>query len=131
MINVIKSEDYQRKFIVPSIQNIVIKYSNNIEGEEARVIEHRVLNCYDLPSAEARYHKLCRDQFNLQSIGKTSTDRKGRPCKDADGFEALCEWIETQGELYTLEELQEHLKIMTILSNLNENHNKTGIATKK
>ena len=38
---------------------------------------------------------------------------KGRSSKDSDGFETLCEWMELEGELYTLDELRTQLQLIT------------------
>ena len=37
---------------------------------------------------------------------------KGRPSKDSDGFETLCESMESEGELYTLDELRTQLQLI-------------------
>lgn len=42
-----------------------------------------------------------------------ATGIKGRPNKDSDGFETLCERMETDGELYTLDELRTQLQLTT------------------
>jgi len=44
---------------------------------------------------------------------KSSSTKKGRPVKETDGFDALCEWIETEGELHTLEDLRNQLICIT------------------
>ena len=94
-------------------RDVVLEQCQLIDDEEARVIGHRVRSCSDFVAAEARYHTSCRGQFNLKVKTKSSASKKGRPCKEADGFEALCEWMETEGELHTLENLQNQLKVIT------------------
>ena len=42
-----------------------------------------------------------------------ATGMKGGPSKDSDGFETLCVWIETEWELYTLDELRTQLQLIT------------------
>ena len=37
---------------------------------------------------------------------------KGRPSKDPDGFETLCEWMESERELYILDELRTQLQLI-------------------
>ena len=94
-------------------RDVVLEQCKEIDDDEARVIAHRVRNCSDLVCAEARYHHLCRTRFNLKVTNKSGTSEKGRPCKDPGGFEALCEWIEMEGELHTLEDLRNQLMQIT------------------
>ena len=50
---------------------------------------------------------------NLKAKRKTMAQgMKGRPSKDSDGFETLREWMETEGDLYTLDELRTQLQLI-------------------
>ena len=74
--------------------------------DEVRVIEHRVRSCSDFIAAEACYHNMCRNLFNTKVKTKTmASGIKCRPSKDSDGFETLCEWMEAERELHTLDKL--------------------------
>ena len=94
--------------------DIVLKQYKEIDDQQARVIEHRVRNISDFVAEEACYHNTCRNLFNLKVKTKTMAQgMKGRPSKDSDGFETLCEWMESEGELYTLDELRTQLQLIT------------------
>ena len=69
----------------------------------------------DLAAAEGRYHKKCRNTFSLDSKSAksiTSLDKKGRPqsIEKLENFNKLCEWLENEGELYSLSELFDKMK---------------------
>ena len=94
-------------------KDVVLQQCIEIDDDEARIVEHRVRSCSDFIAAEARYHGSCRGSFNLKVKTKSSSTKKGRPVKETDGFDALCEWIETEGELHTLEDLRNQLICIT------------------
>ena len=62
---------------------------------------------------EARYHRQCRDKFNVASLKCTSTSgRKGRPknVTQEGNFVKLCNWLEMEEDLYSVTELYEQMK---------------------
>ena len=82
---------------------------------EALAVKRRIISCSDLVAAEGRYHKECRDTFNLDSKSAKSIislDKKERPqnIEQLENFNKLCEWLENQGELYSLSELFDIMK---------------------
>ena len=78
----------------------------------------RLLTCNDLVAEEAIYHLNCMNKFRLHM---PSSAKKGRPVHTEmmDAYEKVCNWLEndSDGELYTLKEVQE--KMMS-LSNTGE-----------
>lgn len=84
---------------------------NDALSEEVR---NRVINCIDLVQAEARYHRGCRSKFWLGSINASVVPgrSRGRPEDEdkMDCFEKMCNWMESEAELYTVAELREKLK---------------------
>ena len=78
------------------------------------LIHHRVINCYDLVSVEAVYHKKCFAKFSLCKHGNTEATKKsrGRPANEVmvKAFESTCEWLESIEGATTLRELQNHMK---------------------
>ena len=93
-------------------RDAVLQKCRTRHDDEARAIERRALSCSDFVAAEARYHGNCRDLFNGKCRRTLNHEAKGRPVKEMEmkHFNDLCEWIENEGELYTLSELQEKLK---------------------
>ena len=92
-------------------RDVLLKKCKSLDNDDqAREIERRLLSCSDLIAAEGRYHENCRSTFNLK-INNTYKE-KGRPVSEhtQKTFEDLCEWLEGEGELHTLDELQEKLK---------------------
>uniref|UniRef100_UPI00358E100F uncharacterized protein n=1 Tax=Myxine glutinosa TaxID=7769 RepID=UPI00358E100F len=84
----------------------------------AETVRSRLLSCSDLPAAEARYHYACRDKFNIeteQSSSEQQTKRKGRPTDHAqiESFNRLCDWLEAEGELYSVTELYHQMKLFS------------------
>ena len=81
--------------------------SNEADNERSELF-NRLINCIDLLQIEVRYHDKCRihpvyrQQFQV---------KKGRPVNDTKMyyFEKVCEFLEQNGDLYTLKE--PHLKM--------------------
>ena len=75
---------------------------------DAKNIERRLLNVSDLVAAEARYHKMCRVQFEypIQKPGR------GRPISVAkiQAFENMCSQLEDDMDLYTVADFQEAME---------------------
>ena len=95
-------------------RDVVLDQCKERGDEEARVIKHRVKSYSDFIAAETRFYNICLNLFNLKVKTKTmAPGMKGRPSKDSDEFETSCVWIETEGELYTLDELRTQLQSIT------------------
>ena len=76
----------------------------------ASQVESRLQNCIDLVAEEAVYHKSCYCKFiSDKSLGNSENKVVGRPeNKDMLAiFTKLCEWLESEAELYTLSELHQ------------------------
>ena len=85
------------------------------DNELAETVRRRVLSCTDddLHAADARYHRKCKDNFYVQSLQRQSDpDTKGRPINNIqdENFNKMCEWLEMDGDLYSLQELYEQMK---------------------
>ena len=79
----------------------------------ASQVEPLLQNCIDLVVEEAVYHKSCYCKFTLyKSLGNSENKVVGRPeNKDMLAiFTKLCEWLESEAELYTLSELHQKMK---------------------
>ena len=79
----------------------------------ASQVESRLQNCIDLVAEEAVYHKSCYCKFTSdKSLGNSENKVAGRPeNKDMLAiFTKLCEWLESEAELYTLSELHQKMK---------------------
>ena len=70
----------------------------------ADTVRRRVSSCSDLVAEEARYHRQCRDNFNVASLKCTSTS-----C-----FVKLCNWLEMEGDLYSVAELYDQMKKLAV-----------------
>ena len=93
-------------------RDTVLQKCQGMDDVEAREIERRVLSCSDFVAAEARYHERCRDLFNLKANLNTAHTERGRPIPEITkkAFDDLCDWLEREGELHTLIELEDKLK---------------------
>ena len=79
----------------------------------ADTVRRRVSSCSDLVTEEARYHRQCRDNFNVASLKCTSTSgRKGRPknVTQEGNYVKLCNWLEMEEDLYSVAELYVQMK---------------------
>ena len=79
----------------------------------ASQVESRLQNCIDLVAEKAVYHKSCYCKFTSdKSLGNSENKVAGRPeNKDMLAiFTKLCEWLESEAELYTLSELHKKMK---------------------
>ena len=63
-------------------------------------VKHRVINCIDLVHVEAVYHEECKNWFFLVKEAPVI----------AQHFNRMCAWLEETIELYSMEELYNHLK---------------------
>ena len=89
------------------ILNVCEKQNDQVSKEVAL----RVASCNDLVAVEARYHTSCRITFvNPEKTfyhGENRSKRvSGRPTENEkqSHFEQLCEWMEQEGECYTVKE---------------------------
>ena len=70
------------------------------------------MRCPDLVTTEARYHKIpYRETFDIFSKSATTIirpNRKGGPqnMEQLENFNMLCQWLENEGELYSLSDLK-------------------------
>ena len=89
----------------------ILKYCDCRKDEWASEVKRRVINCIDLVQ-EARYHDDCRKRFTEAEKDKSSIRPRGRPkgLTEENNFEMLCQWLETEGELYSLVELHDKMK---------------------
>ncbi len=82
-------------------------------------VRSRLLQVFDLPAADAVYHKTCyssfysgwqKKEFELQESRGRHTDTQ-----KMHAFNLLCDWLEIEGtgELYTLDELCEQMRKLT------------------
>ena len=88
-------------------------------------VKSLLLNCYDLVAAEGRYHKNCYDKFRKMQPEQQPTIVKSPGGRNVDQtkvaqFEELYEWMESEGELYSLYELQQKLKEIASSSDVYE-----------
>ena len=80
--------------------------------ESALRVQKYLLECHDLVAAEGCYHKTCYNNVRLQQGAFISEVKSpGRPVdtRKIANFEKLCEWLELEGELHSLRELQDKL----------------------
>ena len=73
-------------------------------------VRHRVINCIDLVHVEARYHRKCFasfSKFTRDTIISPKPKPAGRPKNEETlcNFDKLCEWLESEAELFSMEEL--------------------------
>ena len=101
------------------LRDSVLKTSaERFDGSSVK-INSRMQTCSDLVAAEARYHRACQIAFlkNRSLPASTNIDEctagkrgwKGDTEK-VTAFENFCNFLELEGELYSLEELQEIMK---------------------
>ena len=69
----------------------------------------RAMDCNDFVAAEVRYHYRCNEMFCLGSSRVVPESPKGRPIvtESIAAFNTLCDWIESETELYSVSELRE------------------------
>ena len=94
-------------------KSIILEQCRKRGDEWATEVETRLNGCFDLPAADAVYHKLCHSHFMLNrkrsSSSHVSESKSGRKPNAAllEYYEMLCLWLENEAEeeLYTLHEL--------------------------
>ena len=60
-------------------RDVILRKCQQMDDDEARAVERRVLSCSDFVAAEARYHGKCRDLFNIKATKTNMHPEKGRP----------------------------------------------------
>ena len=75
----------------------------------AQKVRSRVLPCIDLVQANAKYHDDCRKTFTgkfgpLPQAGRPQSQEKQKH------FEAICDWLEADGDLHSIGELHDRMK---------------------
>ena len=83
------------------------------DDDWALKVKKLLLSCHDLVAAEARYHQKCYIYFHRRrsSVPQQLSSPTGRPVDSIKSvnFIKLCEWLETECELYSLSELRSRL----------------------
>ena len=96
-----------------SIHQTLLDVCSNRDGDASQNVQRLLLSCYDLVAAEARYHQNCytrfvrNDALSPKSVGRPIDSTKER------NFDSLCNWFESECELYTLHELWKKLAEIT------------------
>ena len=92
----------------------LLKYCEDRDDETAEAVKRRLLTCSDFPAVEARYHKHCRLEFKFPSKKENAQNlnKKGRPKSEMQmtNFNKLCDWLELEGELYSVGELYKKME---------------------
>ena len=81
-------------------------------NEWSSAVQIRLNECIDLVAAEAIYHKSCYSRFTLNKKRSSATTiTSGRPVNKtlSETFYELCQWLDSQTELYALSELHEKM----------------------
>ena len=101
-------------------------YKSNLldrTDEKSLKILTRLSGCSDLPAVEARYHHDCRSEFQLSMITSPEKNPRGRPNGkiQKENFDRLCDWLENEGELYTVQELFTKMKELSDTPEVSDN----------
>ena len=115
--------DIIRKDKHESTRDKILELIGDKTDDNSLAIKCRVSSCSDLPAIEARYHVSCKQKLNLSSLSKSrSSMKKGRPLNEVQSknFKRLCQWLEREGDLYSVNELFEQVRL---LSNDPHDHN--------
>lgn len=77
-------------------------------------VKKHLVGCHDLVAAEAWYHKSYYDRFRKKLPRKCDNHqiiREGRPVNKMkfQDFDKLCQWLESEGEMYSLPDVQKKL----------------------
>ena len=104
-------------------KNTILNAIGSRTDDEAVAIKRRILTCSDLPAVDARYHVACRQKLDRQSLHfqrvksptYSATKQRGRPINDSQtkSFNALCQLLEEECELYSLAELYEKMRFLS------------------
>ena len=104
-------------------KNIILETIGDRTDEEAVAIKRRLLTCSDLPAVDARYHIVCRKKLDREflhfqrdkSPTFSATKQRGRPKNDFQikNFNALCQLLEEDCDLYSVAELHEKMRLLS------------------
>ena len=91
----------------------ITSVTQNSTDPALSLLHHRLVNCYDLVSVEAVYHKKCLAKFSLDKRTNLEEEKRSRG-RPVDGmmmkaFEATCEWFENIEGATTLKEIHSHM----------------------
>jgi hypothetical protein len=83
---------------------------NDDWGKEVKM---RAMDCNDFVAAEVRYHYSCNEMFG-SSRKSVPNSYKGRTVvtESSAAFNTLCEWMESETELYSVSELREKMVVI-------------------
>ena len=92
------------KFKSFQMRNTLLSICSTRNDEIAENVKRKLLDCYDLVTAEARYHLHCRREFKPH---KPASATPGRPTNQEriDHFNNVCSWLESEAEIHTLTEI--------------------------
>ena len=98
----------------PESVNMIHQVRNRCDErneEFASVVKKRLSVINDLVAVEAVYHSPCQSRFFSSDRTLTSESSRGRNESDAKlaAFKTLCEWLDEQTELYTLQDLHDKM----------------------
>lgn len=120
-----------RKVCTLPFKDSILKVCTERDDEWAADVKRRVLDCHDLVAAEARYHTTCIERFSLK-VNKTRSNltSPGRPVSSSGQkhFDAVCEWLETEAEVYSLSEI--HRKMIELAGLNDDVYSKSWLETK-
>ena len=94
-------------------KNQVLKVCDRRQDDWGEEVRLRTMACNDLVAAEARYHYNCNKRFSsCLKKETTNSETLGPPVvSECDAaFNSLCDWLETEAELYSLNELHNKMK---------------------
>ena len=105
---------------VRSVETIPFRYKplqvcNERSDSWSNEVRIRLNDCIDLVAAEAIYHKACHRKFTLnkkRSIENIKSPGRPESHDKSDIFQRLCNWLDTEVELYTVTEF--HTKMLEI-----------------
>ena len=99
----------------PEIRDSLLRICSEQNHDEwAATVKKHLLACHDLIAAEARYHKSCYDRFRKKLPRKSEDPQmisQGRTVNKTkfQDFDKLCHWLESEGELHSLLDIQNKL----------------------
>ena len=102
---------------IETLSLISVKGKMMNEYVSSNIVSEAVPTCRSLLSQYVSHLNvtmyLSYPYVNLKAKRKTMAQgMKGRPSKDSDGFETLRGWMETEGDLYTLDEPRTQLQLI-------------------
>ena len=105
-------DDFMQVRTIPFRTNVLKCCEERGDDELSVQVKRRVLDCHDLVAAEARYHVSCYRKFTKQRQEKDPNFASpGRPVHSTriTALNEVCEWMESEAELYTLQEVHDKM----------------------